>query len=187
MMKRFIPVYILSLFFIAACGNADSNDTASTNNPADSTGVIPSNTPSVDDPHPIDLPTATYSISTTNYVEDPHIGMPSFDIYLHIAGAADSIFIANDYAASFFDAASMDNYAKLVPTNTVFLINSYYAGAGYYYYGVPEDQVLKIYRIYQEEGRPDNDGVNMAPPTPQLMKTAKIFTDHNEVATLAIE
>lgn len=185
-MKRFIPIYILCSLIIAACSNSSGSDADSSTNAADSSALA-KNTPSVDDPHPIDLATATYSISTTNYKEDPHIGMPSFDIYLHISGAADSILIANDYTASFFDAASMDNYVKLVPANTVFLINSYYAGGGYYYYGVPEDRMLKIYRIYQEEGNPDNDGVNMAPPTPQLMKTAKVFSDHNEVAVLAIE
>lgn len=185
---RLILFYFLSIFFFTACGNADSPDASSSDTLPDSTTIgTPKTSQSSNSGSSIDLRAAEYSITTSNFKEDPHLGMPSFDIYLHISGAADSILIANDYAASFFDAASMDNYVKLIPADAVFLINSYYAGGGYYYYGIPENNVLKIYRIYQEEGNPDNDGVNMAPPVPQLMMNAKIFSDHNEVAALAIE
>lgn len=187
-MRRHIPVFILSIFLFAACGNADRNDAATTSSSnTDSTAAF---SPDASEPatgQPIDLAKAQYSITTANYKEDPHIGMPSFDIFLHISGAADSLLIARDYAASIFDKASMDNYTKLIPPDALFLINSYYAGGGYYYYGVPEKNVLKVYRIYQEEGTPENEGVNQAPPAPQLMKSAKIFSDHNEVAQFAID
>ncbi len=185
-MSRLIPVYILSIFCLAACGNAVNNDTADADNFPDSTAVFSPDAPAPTG-QPIDLVKAEYSISTANYKEDLNIGMPSFDIYLHISGAADSLHIARDYAASVFDKASMDSYTKLIPADALFLINSYYAGGGYYYYGVPEKNALKVYRIYQEEGTPENEGVNQAPPTPQLMKNAKIFTDHNEVVQFAID
>lgn len=185
-MSKCIPAYILSIFLFAACGNAGSNDTAATDNAPDSTAAF---SPDAEPPsgQPIDLAKAQYSITTANYKEDPNIGMPSFDIFLHITGAADSLLIARDYAASIFDKASMDNYAHVIPSEAVFLINSYYAGGGYYYYGIPEKNELKVYRLYQEEGTPENEGVNQAPPEPQLLKNAKIFTDHNEVAQFAIE
>lgn len=181
-----LSVVLLLIGAAWSCKNTVNNGDG-TSTEMDSTAVFSPSAPSQTTGHPIDVSKAEYSITTAHYKEDPHIGMPSFDIYLHITGTSDSLLVARDYAASIFNKAAMDSYAKLIPADAVFLINSFYAGAGYYYYGIPEKNMLKIYRLFQEEGNPDNDGINQAPPEPQLMKTAKIYTDHIEVAQFAID
>jgi hypothetical protein len=184
LINRILTVFLSILMGAIACTPSTKNDGT------DASGANTAFSPDAAPPsggQPIDLAKAKYAITTANYQDDPRIGMPSFDIFLHITGAADSLLIARDYAASIFDQASMDSYAKLIPAEAVFLINSYYAGAGYYYYGIPDQNTLKVYRLFQEEGNPDQPEVNQAPPAPQLMKTAKIFSDHIEVAQFALE
>ncbi len=183
-MKHSIFVMFVAVGILCACGNGGSTETTETGISQDTTAnqgygqAAPAG-------NQLDLGKAEFRMSNSNFQDDPNMGIPSFDIYLHISGAADSLLIARDYAASFFDKASLDGYDKLIPAGALFLINSYYAGGGYYYYGMNEGNVLKIYRLYQAEGNPDNEGDNRPPPSPQLIKSAKLFADHNEVTQLA--
>ncbi|MBK9016761.1 MAG: hypothetical protein IPM82_23275 [Saprospiraceae bacterium] len=80
------------------------------------------------------------------------MGIPSFDILLHIAGVDDSIFIARDYSATFIDKGMIKDYSILVPDSAMFVINSYYAGAGYYYYGLKETGTPISIAFSWEEG-----------------------------------
>jgi|GEM_PF-4069129 len=185
-MKQSILVLLMAVSLFYACGNGGSADTTGTGIDQDTVANKAAGQVAALG-NPLDLSKVTFTMSNSNYQDDPKLGIPSFDIYLHISGAADSLFVARDYAASFFDQGSLDAYDKLIPTGALFLINSYYAGGGYYYYGMNDGNVLKLYRLYQEEGNPDNAGENLPPPSPQLMKTAKLFADHNEVTQLAQE
>ncbi len=167
------------IFFLCDCTNDSAHQNSSNGNVTDSTAAGKSTQGNFDGVV-LNLDTLQFSVTTPNQREDPKVGLPSFDIYLHIAGFDDSIFIARDYSATFVDKDMIRDYSILVPDSAMFVVNSFYAGAGYYYYGLKETGILNIYRIFMEEGSPETEGKNLPAHKPELLKTVRVYTNKIE-------
>lgn len=79
-----------------------------------------------------------------------------------------------------------DNAAFDMPSETAFAGHGYYAGSGYYYYGLVQNDSLKIYRKWFEGIRPKNN-TDPAETTYKLFKIILVYPDGsttvNEVET----
>lgn len=76
-----------------------------------------------------------------------------------------------------------DAKAFNMPGQTAFAKSGYYAGGGYYYYGLVQNDTLKIFRQWIEEPHPDNDS-NAAQTEYVLFKTLTVRpTGHTTVET----
>jgi hypothetical protein len=122
----------------------------------------------------IDLDTVMFSITKSNQQDDAKVGIPSFDLYLHVAGVDDSIFVAREHAAILLEKETMEDYSIPVPKNVIFRINSTHEGRGYYYYGLNKAGKLEIYRSAVKKGK------DQPAPKDELVKTVRVSKNRIE-------
>lgn len=122
----------------------------------------------------IDLDTVMFSITKSNQQDDAKAGIPSFDIYLHIAGMTDSIFVAKEHSAILLEKETMEDYSIPAPKNVLFRINSTHEGRGYYYYGLNKAGKLEIYRSAVKKGK------DQPAPKDELVKTVRVSKNRIE-------
>lgn len=164
------------LFFVVAC--AENRDQSNADTAGDSTATDPP-TAAADT---VALANYDFNIqcgeSTTNAE-----GYPRVPISITAPGLLDRpLYLATDYICG---EASEDLWSGLdIPADAEFGLNTYYAGAGYYYYGIVEDNQLKVYRDFFEEGTPDN---KPEPRNYQLFKAYRNFGGQVQVDSFDVD
>ena len=164
--QSILGLFLLLLFM--ACNNEESKSTPAAT--TEETKVEPvEEKPQESALVPLDLSTTTVSFKAL-YQGDKEQGVPKAKLYLYTSATTDSLFLVEDVGGT---EVSKSYYASLdIPENAALGIQSYYAGAGNYYYAVIEGNILTVYKKFFEESHPEMEKPD---PTPTY-KAFKKFT-----------
>lgn len=92
---------------------------------------------------PVNVNNAVVSFKTFPKGEND-VGIPQATLYLYTSLTTDSLFLANDVGGV---TIAKNNYTYFdIPEHAILAIESYYAGAGNYYYVETKENVLIIYK-----------------------------------------
>lgn len=163
------------LMLVMACNNEESNSTPAAPTTEETKGELVEEEPQEPAPVPLDLSRATVSFKAL-YQGDNEQGMPMARLYLYTSATTDSLFLVEDVGGT---EVSKSYYASLdIPENAALGIQSYYAGAGNYYYAVIEGNVLTVYKKFFEEPHPEMEKPD---PTPTYKAFKKFTFYQNQV------
>lgn len=157
-LTKTLPLF-LCLFIVGSCSRSETNENQSSGK-SDAQKNVPQLT---------HITNADFRILCEPANRSDHDPPQETNLLLISEKLTTPVLIATEPSCTDID----DNQAFNMPAPTAFAKSGYYAGGGYYYYGLVQNDTLKIYRQWIEEPHPDNDS-NPAETEYELFKTLTV-------------